>query len=96
MSKSVRIRRGTSIDHSQFAGAEGEITVDTTIDTIRVHDGITLGGWPVLNAAKNSEVTADILTTKKIYFRNSFANQFKLLHRRKTFQVLHFHPDASK
>jgi hypothetical protein len=75
MSKSVRIRRGTSIDHSQFAGAEGEITVDTTIDTIRVHDGVTLGGWPVLNAAKNSEVTADILTARKIYFRNTFANQ---------------------
>ena len=75
MSKSVRIRRGTTIDHSQFAGAEGEITVDTTIDTIRVHDGATLGGWPLLNAAKNSEVTSDILTTKKIYFRNSFTNQ---------------------
>jgi len=75
MSKSVRIRRGTTIDHSQFAGAEGEITVDTTIDTIRVHDGVTLGGWPVLNAAKNSEITSEILTAKKIYFRNSFTNQ---------------------
>jgi hypothetical protein len=75
MSKSVRIRRGSTIDHSQFAGAEGEITVDTTIDTIRVHDGVTLGGWPVLNAAKNSEVTADILSANKIYFKNSFTSQ---------------------
>ena len=75
MSKSVRIRRGTTIDHQQFAGAEGEITVDTTLDTIRVHDGVKLGGWPLLNVEKNSEITAEILTANKIYFKNTFVNQ---------------------
>ena len=75
MSKSVRLRRGTTIDHSQFAGAEGEITVDTTIDTVRVHDGVKLGGWPLLNTEKNSDITADILTARRIYWRNTFANQ---------------------
>lgn len=75
MSKSVRIRRGSTIDHSQFAGAEGEITVDTTSDTIRVHDGVTLGGWPLLNSAKNADVSADIMTANKIYYKNTFASQ---------------------
>jgi hypothetical protein len=75
MSKSVRIRRGSSLDHLQFAGAEGEITVDTTLDTLRVHDGDTLGGWPLLNSAKNSEVTAEEFKANKILYKNSYANQ---------------------
>ena len=75
MSKSVRIRRGSSLDHQQFAGAEGEITVDTTLDTLRVHDGTTLGGWPLLNSSKNSEVTAEEFKANKILYKNSYANQ---------------------
>lgn len=74
MSKSVRLRRGSSIDHTQFAGAEAEITVDTTLDTIRVHDGVTLGGFRLLNADKDSNIASEILTANKIYYKNSFAS----------------------
>lgn len=74
MSKSVKIRRGSTLDHAQFAGAEGEITVDTTLDTIRVHDGVTLGGFPLLNTTKNSEVTAEEFKANKILYKNSYAN----------------------
>ena len=35
----VKLRRGTDTEHSSFTGAEGEVTVDTTNDTLRVHDG---------------------------------------------------------
>jgi hypothetical protein len=50
MAKRVQRRRGTTSEHSGFTGAEGEITVDTTIDTLVVHDGSTPGGHPVAKA----------------------------------------------
>ncbi len=50
MSKQVKIRRGTSAQHASFTGVEGEITVDTTLDTVRVHDGATAGGRQLLRA----------------------------------------------
>jgi len=44
MSKQVRIRRGTTAQHATFTGVSGEITVDTTLASLRVHDGSTAGG----------------------------------------------------
>lgn len=49
---SVQLRRGTDTEHSSFTGAVGEVTVDTTNDTLRVHDGSTAGG---IRLAKLSE-----------------------------------------
>ena len=55
MAKLLKLRRGTTSQHSSFTGAEGEVTVDTTKDTVVVHDGSTAGGTPL---AKESAVTA--------------------------------------
>ena len=55
MAKLLKLRRGTTSQHSSFTGAEGEVTVDTTKDTIVVHDGSTAGGIPL---AKESTVNA--------------------------------------
>jgi hypothetical protein len=44
MAAVVKLRRGTSAQHSVFTGALGEISVDTTKDTLRIHDGVTVGG----------------------------------------------------
>lgn len=44
MATEVRLRRGTAAEHEVFAGAPAEVTVDTTNNTLRVHDGETLGG----------------------------------------------------
>jgi len=44
MSKRVQLRKGTAAEHSTFTGANGEVTVDTTNKTLRVHDGMTVGG----------------------------------------------------
>ena len=57
MAKLLKLRRGTTSDHSSFTGAEGEVTVDTTKDTLVVHDGSTQGGTPL---AKESAVIAVI------------------------------------
>ena len=42
--KQVKMRRGSTLDNDLFTGAEGEITVDLTVGTARVHDGLKLGG----------------------------------------------------
>ena len=44
MSKQVQFRRGNSAEHKNFTGANGEVTVDTDLKTLRVHDGVTAGG----------------------------------------------------
>ena len=51
MSTQLKLRRGTTAQHSTFTGAEGEVTVDTTKDTLVVHDGTTAGGVPLATEA---------------------------------------------
>jgi hypothetical protein len=47
MSTQVKYRGGTTAEHSTFTGSERELTVDTTKDTLVVHDGSTVGGFPL-------------------------------------------------
>ena len=47
MAKQLKLRRGSTSQHSSFTGAEGEVTVDTDKETLVVHDGSTAGGHPV-------------------------------------------------
>ena len=44
MAKLLKLRRGTTTQHNTFTGAEGEVTVDTTKDTLVVHDNSQAGG----------------------------------------------------
>ena len=53
MATQVQFRRGTTGEHSSFTGAVGEVTVDTTLDTLRVHDGAQAGGFRI---AKFSDI----------------------------------------
>lgn len=59
MSTELKLRRGSTVQHSTFTGAEGEVTVDTTKDTLVVHDGVTVGGHAV---AKEADVTTALAT----------------------------------
>jgi hypothetical protein len=43
----VQFRRGTTTQNNNFTGADGEISVDTTTLTLRVHNGSTVGGNPL-------------------------------------------------
>lgn len=53
MAKRLQIRGGTSEQHNTFTGASREITIDTSKNTVVVHDGYTPGGFPL---AKESSV----------------------------------------
>ena len=44
MAVQLQLRSGTATEHNTFTGANGEVTVDTTNKTLRVHDGSTVGG----------------------------------------------------
>jgi hypothetical protein len=56
MSFAIQQRRGTTAEHATFTGLVGEITVDTTKDTLVIHDGVTAGGYPL---AKESALTTE-------------------------------------
>ena len=47
MAIQVQLRRGNETDNDALTGAQGELTFDTTINGIRVHDGSTAGGHPI-------------------------------------------------
>ena len=48
MATQVQFRRGTTAEHSGFKGADGVVTVDTSLKTVVIHDALTNGGFPVL------------------------------------------------
>lgn len=57
MATALKLRRGTTAQHSTFTGAEGEVTVDTTKDTLVVHDNATAGGFPVVTETGTQTLT---------------------------------------
>ena len=59
MATAIQWRRGTTSQHSSFTGLVGEITVDTDLDTLRVHDGSTAGGHRL---AKFTDIQAGDIT----------------------------------
>ena len=80
MATILQLRRGTTVQHSTFTGAVGEVTVDTTKDTVVVHDGTTAGGKPLateayvtsqLSAADNTDEITEGSTN--LYFTNARA-----------------------
>ena len=60
MATQVQRRRGTTAEHSTFTGAVGETTVDTSKDTVVVHDGATQGGFPLLREDMSNNQTPSV------------------------------------
>lgn len=65
----VQFRRGTTAQNNSFTGAAGEITVNTSNNTLRVHDGSTAGGFELLSSSSTigtSQIADSAITTAKI------------------------------
>ena len=61
MAKILRLRRGNTAAHSTFTGKLAEVTVDTTKNTIVVHDNATVGGHPLATESYvNTQVSSII------------------------------------
>ena len=58
MPTQVQFRRGTTAQNNSFTGAAGEISVNTSNNTLRVHDGATQGGFEL-----NKRGNVSLLTT---------------------------------
>ena len=70
MATQVQFRRGTTAEHSGFKGADGEVTVDTSLKTVVIHDGITNGGFPLLKQdGSNSALALGSVTNCSLKFQ---------------------------
>ena len=52
MALQIQLRRGTTTEHGGFTGAVGEVTVDTSKNTLVLHDGVTAGGFPLTSSGE--------------------------------------------
>jgi len=76
MTTQIQRRRGTTVQHSSFTGAEAEITIDTDKETVVVHDGSQAGGFPLLRAeggAQNISTSGDITVNTDALFVDASA-----------------------
>jgi len=86
MAIQVKFRRGSAVQHGSFTGANGEITVDTTNKTLRVHDGVTVGGTRIakfseIAVANLQSVTTHILPSANVtYDLGSPTKRFRSLY----------------
>ena len=62
----LQFRRGTTTQNNAFTGALGELTVDTTLDTLVVHDGSTAGGHTLVSDTATQTLTNKTLTAPTI------------------------------
>ena len=53
----IQFYRGTTAQHSGYTGPAGECTIDTTKNTLVVHDGVKAGGYPLVK--EDHTVTGD-------------------------------------
>lgn len=58
----VQFRRGTTTQNNNFLGAAGELSVDTDLEVVRVHDGSTTGGFALVGAAAAQTLTNKTLS----------------------------------
>jgi len=69
MATQVQLRRGTEAENNAFTGVEGEITIDTTNNVIRIHDGVLPGGFATVMANSDQTlITGDILPAANITY----------------------------
>jgi hypothetical protein len=66
MPTQVQFRRGTTTQNNNFTGATGEISIDTTLKVLRVHDGSTAGGQALVGISASQVLTNKTLTSPTV------------------------------
>lgn len=62
MSLKVLLLRGTETQNDAYTGKDGELTIDITTRSLRIHDGVKVGGHPVLGDAQIQSLVNDLGT----------------------------------
>ncbi|MEX0828417.1 MAG: hypothetical protein WD005_05635, partial [Haliea sp.] len=73
MPDQVQLRGGSANENDSFTGAQREVTVDTTSNTLRVHDGTTTGGHPLAQGSTSTNPDADTLIKRDEWGRAQVA-----------------------
>ena len=69
MATTVQFKRGSTSNNDSFTGLVGEISIDTTLGTIRVHDGSTAGGSELaLSDLTNATVGGHLIPTADVTY----------------------------
>jgi hypothetical protein len=63
MSRTLQFRRYNSATVANTIGANGELIINSTNQTITVHDGITPGGYATLNSVTDNNIDQYARTT---------------------------------
>lgn len=78
MATVIQQRRGTAAQHDNgtgFTGVEGELTIDVTNHTVRVHDGAKKGGYRLAQLTELASVIPQ--TTNGVLTAGASINQFR-------------------
>ena len=59
----LQFRRGTTTQNNALTGSAGEISIDSTLGTVRVHDGSTAGGSELVSRTASQTLTNKTLTS---------------------------------
>ena len=71
MATQVQFRRGSTVEHATFTGANGEVTVDTDKKVAVIHDATTAGGLDLLREdGPNASFSLGSLTSCALKFAN--------------------------
>jgi hypothetical protein len=62
----LQFRRGTTVQNDAFTGSVGEVSIDTDLDTLVVHDGTTAGGHTLVTDTATQTLTNKTLTSPNI------------------------------
>ena len=72
MATQIQYRRGTAAQNNTFTGAAGEVSVDTTNSTLRVHDGVTAGGSgtvvSIIASTGGSNIAGNLLPSANLVY----------------------------
>ena len=79
MATQVQFRRGTAAQNNNFTGAEGELSVNLSNYSLRLHDGSTAGGYEIARKDfTNATFGASVLPTTNTTY-NLGSSSFKFL-----------------
>lgn len=79
MATQVQFRRGTAAQNNAFTGAEGELSVNLSNYSLRLHDGTTAGGYEIARKDfSNATFGATVLPTLNTTY-NLGSSSFKFL-----------------
>jgi hypothetical protein len=62
MATQVQFRRGTTAQNDTFTGAVGELSIDTEVKSIRIHDGSTAGGFGIAKSDLSNISNVGVIT----------------------------------